>query len=112
MQELNGTYSWHYVNNENKAEGLNAGTQYLVCAENTGKKGATWYMQLAYWFEKGDELTIWESNGQAHSFRADSDGFYMVDDLKGKVFYQILGVRYWATIMKPEISPDDVLTIV
>lgn len=111
MQELNGTYIWHYVDNENKIKGVCGGAQYLVCAENSTEKGSIWNMQLAFWFCKGDELLIRESNGTPHRFNIDNDGFYVVDDIKGKVFYRVLGVRFWTELMKPEVDPEDILTI-
>lgn len=111
MQSFNGTYTWHYINNENKIEGIKEGSQYLICIENTNGKKAIWKMQLAYWFNKGDELTIRGHDGESHYFCISSDGFYVVDDFKGKRIYQLFGVRYWTTIMQPEVSPDEVLTI-
>lgn len=53
-----------------------------------------------------------DSKGKPHQFDIKEDGFYVVDDFKARGLYQILGVRYWTTIMEPEVSPDDVLTIV
>ena len=112
MKDLNGNYIWHYVNNENKIEGIKGGAPYLVCVENINEKGPVWKMQLAYWFEKGDSLSIMDSKGKPHQFDIKEAGFYVVDDFKARGLYQILGVRYWTTIMEPEVSPDDVLTIV
>lgn len=54
MQNLNGTYIWHYVSNENKIEGIEAGVPHLVCVEITNEKVPAWKMGLAYWFNKGD----------------------------------------------------------
>ncbi len=112
MNDLNGTYAWHYVNNENKIQSIEAGAPYLVCVENINEKGPAWKMKLAYWFEKGDSLSIMDSQGAPHKFDIKEDGFYMVDDFKAKGVYQILGVRYWTTITEPEVNPEDVLTIV
>ena len=114
MEELNGNYRWHYVNNENKIEGLEGDTQYLVCFESSDPKGSTWHMQLAYWFNKGDELTIRETNGTPHLFDISKDGFYTINEFsdgKRKMFFRIPGVRYWTTIQEPNVDPEDILTI-
>lgn len=111
MHDLTGNYTWHYVNNENKIEGLEAGASYLVCVENINEKGPVWKMQLAYWFQKGDSLSIMDSKGAPHQFLIKEEGFYVVDDFKARGLYQLVGVRYWTTIMQPEINPEDVLTI-
>ena len=114
MENLNGTYSWHYVDNEEKAEGLEGNTQYLVCFECPTDKGSVWHMQLAYWFKKGEEVMIKESDGTPHHFVVDKDGFYIINDLsdgKSKLFFRALFVRYWTEIKQPEVDPDSVLTI-
>lgn len=111
MQNLNGTYTWHYINNEDKIEGVYGGVQYLVCVEGTNGKASTWQMQLTYWHEKGDHLVVRDSDGAPHDFEIKKSGFYVVDEIKGKRIYRVLGVRYWADIMEPEVDPDDVLTI-
>lgn len=115
MHELNGTYIWHYVDNEEKIEGLNGDKQYLICYERPTGNGSIWHMQLAYWFKEGDTLTIMEKNGTPHRFDIKKDGFYIINDLndgKGGLFFRALGVRYWTEINKPEINPEEVLTIV
>lgn len=115
MEDLNGTYIWHYVDNESKIEGLDGETQCLVCMEVSRPKGSAWHLQLAYWYKKGDKLTIYETNGTPHRFDIDKDGFYVVNDMsdgKHGLIYRIFNVRYWTTIEQPGVNPDDVLTIV
>ena len=68
MHDLTGNYTWHYVNNENKIEGIEGGAPYLVCVENINEKGPAWKMGLAYWFEKGDSLQLMDSKGAPHQF--------------------------------------------
>lgn len=53
-----------------------------------------------------------DSKGTPQEFAIKEEGFYVVDDFKARGLYQLLGVRYWTTIAEPEVSPDDVLTIV
>ena len=111
MHDLNGNYTWHYVDNENKIEGIEAGAPHLVCVENINEKGPAWKMGLAYWFEKGDSLSIIDSKGAPHQFDIKEEGFYVVDDFKATGLYQLLGVRYWTTIAEPEVNPEEILTI-
>ena len=92
-------------------EGIEAGAPHLVCVEITNEKGPAWKMGLAYWFNKGDELSIMDSKGAPHEFTIKEEGFYVVDDFKARGLYQLLGVRYWTTIAEPEVSPDEILTI-
>ena len=115
MKRLTGSYVWHYVDNENKIEGVEENNQYLVCFEFSTNTGTCWKMKLAYWFEKGARISIEESDGTPHEFVIDKDGFYILDDLGGSKAprcFCLRGVRYWTSIPVPGVNPDDVLTIV
>ena len=114
MQNLTGSYVWHYVSDENKIEGVKEGREYLVCFEVEEKSGPVWKMKLVHWFEKGATISICESNGKPHDFKVKVDGFYIIDDLDGKALrcFKLRGVRYWTEIPEPGVKPDDTLTIV
>ena len=115
MQNLSGTYIWHYVSNEDKIEGPIGNTQYLVCSEQPTASGSVWQMQLTRWYCKGDEVMVRDTNGKPHHFKVEKDGFHMANELsdgKGRLFGRINGVRYWTEIELPNVDPDDILSIV
>ena len=115
MQQLTGSYMWHYVSDESKIEGLKEEHQYLACFEVDEPFGPVWKMRLVYWFEKGAKLTIYEKDGTPHDFKIEDDGFYIIDDIggsKGPRCFKLRGVRYWTEIHEPGVNPDDTLTIV
>lgn len=114
MQQLSGTYTWHYVDNENKIKGPAGDCQYLVCSEQSTENGSVWHMDLCRWFVKGDEIKIFEPNGKPHYFKVSKDGFYVFTEVGADApkVYRVLGVRYWTEIELPNVSPDDVLSIV
>ena len=114
MDNLNGTFTWHYIDYGNKLEELNCGTQYLVCMETSAEKGSAWHLELAYWYKAGDKLTIYEKDGTPHYFKFEKDGFYSVNEMsdgKSGLIFRLIDVRYWTEIMQPGVNPDDVLTI-
>ena len=114
MKNMIGGYEWHYVNSEEKVEGLEGNNRYIVCVEKATPKGSFWHMSMVYWYEEGDELTIYEANGTPHHFQIDKTGFYIVNEA-GKnncnLIYRLCGVRYWTEIKLPETDPEDILTI-
>ena len=115
MQNLSGTYIWHYVSNEDKIAGPVAHTQYLVCYEQPTESGSVWYMQLTRWYCKDDEVTVMDSLGKPHYFKVEKDGFHIsngLSDGKGPIFVRLNGVRYWTEIELPNVDPDDILSIV
>ena len=113
MQNLTGSYIWHYVSDESKIEGIKEDHEYLVCLELEEEKGPAWKMKLACWYEKGAKITISESDGTPHEFRIDKDGFYLIDDFnKAPRFFHLRGVRYWTEIQEPGVKPEDTLTVV
>ena len=114
MQQLTGSYMWHYVNNEEKIKGPKEDHEYLVCFERSTKSGSVWVMKLAFWFEKGAKITLMDSKGKPNKLGIDKDGFYLINDFdaKGIHFYMLNGVRYWTEIPEPGVNPDDVLSIV
>ena len=114
MQQLTGTYTWHYVSNEEKIKGPEEEHQYLVCFELSTEEGSVWEMKLALWFRKGAKITLCDPEGGSHSFKIDNDGFYLINDFdaKGIHFYRLHGVKYWTSIPEPGVNPDDVLSIV
>lgn len=112
MKNTIGNYVWHYVDNEDKIEGLEGNHRYIVCVE--ASNNPEWHMVMAYWYEEGDELTIYEANGTPHYFKINESGFYIVNETgKGsyKSIFRIRGVRYWTDIKLPEVKTEDVLTI-
>lgn len=114
MKNMIGGYEWHYINNEEKFEGLEGNNRYIVCVEKTTPKGSVWHMSMVYWYEEGDELTIYEDNGTPHYFKIDKAGFYIVNEAgknKCNSLYRLCGVRYWTEIKLPETDPEDILTI-
>lgn len=111
MRKLTGSYIWHYINNENRIEGVEENHQYLVCFEIEEELGSVWRMKLAYWYEKGAKITIRESDGTPHSFKTDKAGFYILDDIAARCF-RLRDVRYWTAISEPDINPESILTIV
>ena len=114
MQQLTGTYTWHYVNNEEKIKGPEEDHQYLVCFELSTDTGSIWQMKLALWFKKGAKITLYDDKGEPHKFGIDKDGFYLINDFdaKGVHFYRLRGVRYWTSIPEPGVNPEDILSIV
>ena len=114
MQQLTGSYMWHYVSDGSKIEGVKESREYLVCFEVEEKSGPVWKMKLVHWFEKGATISICESNGKPHDFRVKNDGFYIIDDLDGTAprCFKLRSVRYWTEIQEPGVNPDDTLTIV
>lgn len=115
MQKLTGSYIWHYVDNEDRVEGLEESHQYLVCFESEKNTASVWEMRLTYWFEKGAKITIHDSDGTPHDFRIDKDGFYILDDLgsgRPPRCFRLHGVKYWTAIPGPGVNPDDILTVV
>ena len=77
MQNLTGSYVWHYVSDEHKIVGVKESREYLVCFEVEEKSGPVWKMKLVHWFEKGAMISICESDGTPHDFRIKEDGFYI-----------------------------------
>ena len=115
MQNLTGSYIWHYVSDESKIEGIEEDHEYLVCLELEEEKGPAWKMKLACWYEKGAKITIAELDGTPHEFRIDKDGFYIIDDIgtsEGPRCFRLRGVRYWTEIPEPGVKPEDTLTVV
>ena len=111
MKKLYGAYAWNYVGNENKVEGVKENHTYIVCVEKPASSGSEWHMVMTMWFEKGAGLDILDSDGTMHHFSINRDGFYIIDEASVRV-YRISGVRYWTEIKVPEVSTDEVLTIV
>ena len=115
MQNLTGSYVWHYVSDESRIVGVKENREYLVCFEVEEKSGPVWKMKLVHWFEKGAMISICESDGTPHDFRIKEDGFYILDDLGGGTAprcFKLHGVRYWTEIPEPGVKPDDTLTVV
>lgn len=115
MQNLTGSYVWHYVSDEHKIVGVKESREYLVCFEVEEKSGPVWKMKLVHWFEKGAMISICESDGTPHDFRIKEDGFYILDDLgvdTAPRCFKLRGVRYWTEIPEPGVKPDDTLTVV
>ncbi len=115
MQKLTGSYIWHYVSDESKIEGIEEKHEYLVCLELEEEKGPAWKMKLAFWFEKGAKITIYESDGTPHDFKIKENGFYILDDIgtnEGPRCFRLHGVRYWTEIPEPGVKPEDILTVI
>lgn len=114
MEDLFGSYVWHYFGNGNKVEGLEENHRYLVCVENAGPKHSEWLMMTANWYNEGAELTLREPNGTAHYHRIKNSGFYVINDAGKDRFssiFRLHGVSYWTDIKLPETDPEDILTI-
>ena len=111
MKKLYGAYVWNYVGNEDKVEGVKENHKYIVCVEKPVPSGSEWHMVMTMWFEKGADLDIMDSDGTRHHFSINRDGFYIIDEASIRV-YRISGVRYWTEIKVPEVSTDEVLSIV
>ena len=115
MQNLTGSYVWHYVSDESRIVGIKENREYLVCFEVEEESGPVWKMKLVHWYEKGAKITLCDSDGTPHNFRIGADGFYIIDDIgdsKGPRCFKLHGVRYWTEIPEPRVKPDDTLTVV
>ena len=111
MQDLTGSYTWNYINNENRIVGPVENHQYLVCFEFSTETGSVWKMKLAFWYEKGAKITICESDGTPHEYKIDRNGFYILDDITSRC-YRLRDVRYWTAVTEPNVNPEDILTII
>ena len=114
MKNTNGSYVWHYIDNDDKVEGLKENHRYLVCVENSTEEKSEWIMITAYWYIKGAELRLWDPEGNPHNHMIKHTGFYVVQDVGRDRFdfiYQLHGVRYWTDIKLPDTNPEETLTI-
>lgn len=114
MKNMICGYVWHYIDNEEKFEGLEGNNRYIVCVEKATPIGSEWHMSMAHWYKEGDELAIYDDKGAPHCFRIDKTGFYIINEAgknKCNSIYRLNGVRYWTEIKLPEIDPDEILTI-
>lgn len=112
MQELTGSYVWHYVSNENSIVGVEEHHQYLVCFEFEESTGPVWKMKLAYWYNKGAKLKLEGNDGETHKFGIEQDGFYILDDINAAPrCFKLRNVRYWTYIPVPNVNTDDILTV-
>ena len=113
MQQLTGSYIWHYVSDESKIEGIEENHEYLVCLELEEDNGPAWKMKLAHWYYQGAKITVSETDGTPHNFETQADGFYILDDFdKSPRFFRLHGVKYWTEIAEPGVKPEDTLTVV
>lgn len=114
MEILNGTHTWHYINNDEMVIGPIENHPYIVCVENKYPADSNWHMVLAYWYEADSELTLREPNGEPHLHNIEKSGFYVIHDTGADRFskiYRLKGVRYWTEINPPEVSTEETLTI-
>ena len=82
MQQLTGSYIWHYVSEECRISGVKENREYLVCFEVEEIEDDGFYI-------------IDDIGGS-----------------KGPRCFKLRGVRYWTEIHEPGVNPDDTLTIV
>ena len=104
-----GTYRWIAIDDilEKKPE---ENDTCVICMECPNEPD--WHLQLAHWYFKGAKLNIVDNLGKDHTFNIDRDGFYLIDETSStpRVF-MAHGVKYWTVLQKPDIKPDDILTI-
>ena len=114
MEYLNGTYTWHYISNDEKVVGPIENQPYIVCVENRYPSESEWHMVLAHWYKEGSDLTLREPDGTPHYHEINKTGFYVIHDTGDDRFekiYRLKGVRYWTEITPPEVSTEETLTI-
>ena len=63
--DLTGTYTWHFVSDINKIEGIEEGVPYLVCFEEPDAEKASWHMVIARWFLEDTEISLTDKEGNA-----------------------------------------------
>lgn len=109
--DLTGTYTWHFVSDINKIEGIEEGIPYLVCFEEPDAEKASWHMVIARWFLEDTEISLTDKEGSPHIFKVDSRGFYIISEFGKATVYRLKDVKYWTKIELPKVNPDDILTI-
>ena len=104
-------YEWIDISEKTPVESNHA---YLVCLETGHHDVFEWRLAIAHWYEEGDKVAIYESDGTKHEFVLKRTGFYQINECNpknGHVLYLIHGIKYWTDIQLPENKPEDTLTI-
>lgn len=105
------------INNFNdiKELKLEPNIQYLCLMECYDGVKMVWKAIIAYFFKKGDELTLYDKENIPHKFDISETGFYYVhqihDEKIANRVVKLNEVRYYAKIEYPNTDPDSFMQI-
>lgn len=95
---------------------LDPNSQYLCLMECFDGAKMSWRAVVAYFYEKGDVLTLHDNDNGVHRYDIPENGFYYVTQLPGghgddAGCMKLNKVRYYKKIDYPDTEPDSFLEI-
>ena len=104
---------WWEVDDISKAN-LFPNRPYLACLEVYNNGQSEWHMILAYWYNKGDVVTLREKDNTPHYYNIEENGLYIINDTGDNHYnsiYRVNNPSYIASVLPPRFSPDESLLI-
>ena len=95
---------------------LDPNSQYLCLMECFDGAKMAWRAVTAYFYEKGDVLTLHDNDNRVHRFDIPENGFYYISQLPGRMesaveCIKLNEVRYYKKIEYPDREPDTFIQI-